>query len=184
MKHIRPWRLFNRLNGNRDVTFHIPAISGGDSLTVSSLETLILVAAARIANVKSILEIGTSIGYNAYNLAKNLSAEITTVDIKNRSPRIFDHTPYRDRINAVVCDSALFEPRPFDMVFIDGDHSLEAVARDTELAMNCNPKVIAWHDYNNPDDKDNIKPYLDYLDKDLIHIEDSWMVLWFRDIKF
>lgn len=37
-----------------------------------------------------------------------------------------------------------------DAIFIDGDHSEEAVRYDTKLARELNPKLILFHDFDNP----------------------------------
>jgi hypothetical protein len=150
-----------------------------------SLETLILITAARIRGVKIVLEFGTGLGYNAMHLAKNLDDYVITVD-KDRKPRVFDGFGYR--IHSVKAD--IFNLTPFDlaffpavdMVFCDVNYTLETTTRATELAFLCNPKVIAWHDYGHPDHP-HVKTLLDDLSetKELVHIEDSWTVLWFKE---
>jgi len=46
----------------------------------------------------------------------------------------------------------LLSGRPFDLIFVDGDHDSEAVARDTAVAMRLLAPggVIAWHDWDMP----------------------------------
>lgn len=41
------------------------------------------------------------------------------------------------------------EVGPQDFVFIDGDHSREAVDHDTRLARAVGAHIVVWHDYNN-----------------------------------
>jgi predicted O-methyltransferase YrrM len=183
VKHVRPHKLFERLAPHqRDVLYHIPEMSGTESLTVFSLDTMILVAAARIAGVKSILEIGTSWGYNAFNMARNLDAIITTVDVEVKPRYAWYADPsLRHRIVPMIGSSHSLEPDEWDMVFVDGDHSYDAVRKDSEYALRNAQKVVTWHDYG--DVQVEVTDYLDELDTTvpLIHIEDSRVVLWFKD---
>lgn len=48
----------------------------------------------------------------------------------------------------------------FDMIFIDGNHSLEHVRNDTLKALKLKPKIIVWHDVAHVDDKDNVPLFL------------------------
>ena len=183
MHHIRPFRLFSQLPADdRDILYHIPEMSGSESLTVFSLDTLILVAAARIFMVGTMLEIGTSHGYNAFQFARNTRAEVTTIDIASRDRYAWDGYLCSRRIHRTIGKTSDCEPSPYDMVFIDADHSYEWVKKDTEFAVKCEPKVIAWHDYTNHRDG-QVTEYLDELAQtmDIYHIEDSWIALWFRD---
>jgi hypothetical protein len=182
VKHVRPWCLFAHLSpDDRDVHYRIPAIRGEASLTVFALETLVLVTAARIVGARSILEIGTSVGYNALHLAMNLPETlITTVDIQ-AAERVYRESEFGNRIQDWTGDSRRFPPRHFDMVFIDGDHSYATVEADTHLAFACSPLVTAWHDYGGRDG-DDVCRLLDGhpLTDRMIHIEDTKTALWFR----
>lgn len=178
MHHVRPWQLFAHLNGNRDITYRIPSHKGSESMTIMSLETLALISAARIISAKTILELGTGLGYNALNLSRNTDAEITTIDREKKnivcgSQRI--RSVQADIDNVVMGDT-------FDLVFCDINFTPETTARCTKIAFAAAPRVICWHDYSHPDHP-HVKDQLDVLAEthDLIHIEDSWMVFWFRD---
>ena len=181
MKTIRPWQFFSHLRGNRDVLYRIPAHRGIDSETIMSLETLLLISAIRMVEAESVLEFGTSLGYNAFQIARNTQARVVTVD-RESERHIFDNEPESARITAVQRDLFDIEPAPFDLVFCDINYTLETVTRATQLAFSCHPKVVAWHDYGHPLNP-HMRPFLDDLSRsrDLIYIEDSWMVFWFRE---
>lgn len=68
-----------------------------------------------------------------------------------------------------------------DFIFIDADHQYDSVKQDSAYAFRNAQKLIAWHDYS--DLQPGSKRYLDELGEttDLIHVEDSWIVLWFRE---
>jgi len=186
MHHIRPWQILRSLSPqSRDIRLTIPAHSGTESLTIRAIETILLVAAARIVRARDILEIGTSMGYTALHLAMNLpnTTHIFTVD-KEQKPHAFDGTEWRPRIHFINKDieRIILEFIPWqDMVFCDCNYSPELIARCTEVAQSCRPKVIAWHDYGNPE-----APWQEgVLDKlsesmELYHVEETWLVFWFE----
>lgn len=186
MRSIRPFQLFSKLgDAQRYVHFHIPEVSGVESLTVLSLDTMVLIAAARLAGAKSILEVGTSLGYSALHFALNLDAHITTVDIEANSNRIFHNSRFAHTqrcITEITDDSRNVNPQPFDMVFLDANYSVDLFRANAELAFKCYPKVIAWHDYGCPRHQ-WITDELDTLSKErnLVHVEDSLVVLWIEE---
>lgn len=185
MHHIRPHQLFSHLGqaGQQDnlAQLLIPTVPGRESLTVFSLETLLLIAAARITRSQTILEIGTSLGYTALHFAMNLpSARITTIDIAEQ-PVVFSNTVYNNRINRLIGSTDELEFPQQDLVFIDADHSYRWVKHDTHLAFSCQPKVVVWHDYcrHYP----GVVRWLTKLShlRELFWVEDSWLVFWFLD---
>lgn len=68
-----------------------------------------------------------------------------------------------------------------DAIFIDGDHSADAVARDSRDALvNVRPGgIVVWHDYN---DIVGVKPVLDRLAAeeglDIRHVAGTWLAWW------
>lgn len=198
MHHIRPHQLFSHLGqaghagqpgqqGQQDqqdnlAQLLIPTIPGRESLTVFSLETLLLVAAARITRSQTILEIGTSLGYTALHFAMNTpaSTRITTVDIEKK-PAAFEGTKWEDRITRLTGDTTQIAPSPQSMVFIDADHSYKWVKQDTHFAFSCSPRVVCWHDYcrHYP----GVVRWLTKLShsRELFWVEDSWLVFWFAE---
>jgi len=120
-------------------------------------------------------------GYTALHLAMNLPAIIVTLD-REVKPHAFDGTKWGSQIifiNKDICDVKLYLPR--DMVFCDCNYSPELINRCTEIAKACSPRVIAWHDYGNPE-----APWqegvLDRLAEsmELYHVEETWLVFWFE----
>lgn len=119
---------------------------------------------------KTLLEIGTNQGQTTQIIADNFpELRITTCDpgdqiaAANRNdPQNSEHLPQAE-IGARVAGYANVEvikkaftdidwaARRFDFIFIDGDHSYDAVLRDSRLAAKLinHPGVIVWHDVNN-----------------------------------
>ena len=181
IRTVRPWRLFAHLTpSQRDVAYHIPERRGTDTETIMALETLLLISAIRIFEISSVLELGTGLGYNAMHLSMNTNAAITTVD-KDHKPFIFERFANR-QIEARQSDIFDLSPSPQDMVFCDVNYTLDTITAATSLAFKCNPRVVAWHDYGHPLNP-HVKPFLDDLaeSRDLVHVDDSWIVFWFRD---
>lgn len=181
MHHIRPWRIFQHLGDDNEVSLKIPTMRGTESLTVMAIDTLLLIAISRIVQAKSILEIGTGLGYTALHLAKNTTAEITTID-ENDMPGVLDGCDLLWKIHRLTGDVSFVKPWPMDMVFCDINPDLELCRICTRLAFDCNPKVIAWHDYRNavyPAQTEN----LDRLSEEvpIYHVEDTGMCFWFAD---
>lgn len=181
IRTFRPWQIFERLGSNNDLHLKIPTVPGTTSRTVFSLETMLLIAAARIVNAKSIFEIGTCMGYTALHLAMNTEAVIESVDVDKR-PLVWAGTEYERQIciNYATTDDLIADQT--DMVFIDADHSYEWVKKDSEFAFKCDPHVIVWHDYTNPSEP-GVKRYLDDIagTRNLIHVQDSWLCFWFKE---
>ncbi len=179
IRTFRPWQIFEHLGSDNQMALSIPTVPGTTSRTVFMLETALLIAAARIAKAKSILEIGTCMGYTAMHLAMNTPARITSLDIQRR-PQIWEGTKWAKDI-----DYRILPEQPasaYDMVFIDADHSYENVKNDTEKALALLPRVIAWHDFMNPMEPGTQKFLSEFAqDHNLIHVQDSWIAFWFRD---
>lgn len=181
MHSVRPWQIFDRLQKN-ELRLLIPTVPSAVSHSVRMLETALLVAVARMACVQTILEIGTCHGYTTLHLARNTDARITTVDVAEPTIRVYKGEPEESRITEICQDSKTISIRNYEMVFVDGDHSIEGVREDTKLAFQCSPLVVAWHDYKNPDYPD-VTTYLDHISDayDVYHVEDSWLCFWFRE---
>ncbi len=178
MRHIRPWELFQYLGNDREVSYRIPREPGVESGTVSSLDTLVLISAIRIAKPKTLLEFGTGLGYNAYHLCRNTDISITTIDKDERPRAYLPH--YADRVRQITADVADYIPAfTPDMIFYDVNIP-GLTERCTKSALALGPKVMAWHDYGHPL-VPHVKEFLDSLDLPLIHIEDSLVVFWFKD---
>jgi hypothetical protein len=176
VRHIRPFELFSRLGGNNQVIYFIPTISGTESETISSLDTMALISAARIAKAETILELGTGMGQTALHLALNLPATITTIDLKPLDNPPWQGLECASKITTVSSSMDKLAPSAYDMVFCDINYSLETTREATRIADLSTPNLIAWHDYHLP----HVREYLDSL-PDLVHVEESRMVFWFRN---
>ncbi len=88
-------------------------------------------------------------------------------------------------VNQVFQDSMKFDgeqyQKKFQLIFIDGNHEISYVKKDTENAFKMiadGPSVIIWHDYGHPEFDDNSR-YLEQLGKEMkmFHIEHTKMVI-------
>lgn len=120
---------------------------------------------------RRVLEIGTHVGMSTYYLAKALEAngggEITTVDVLDvnseagawrnvglRKPpsRIVESLGLGDMVTFVVAPAAKFletDTGPYDLIFLDGDHSAAAVYNEVIRSLGMlNPRgLILLHDF-------------------------------------
>jgi predicted O-methyltransferase YrrM len=137
-------------------------------------EVASIAAVMKLIGARRVLEIGTADGFNALNLAANLSegdALVNTLDlpldeagraeigpIQNAidpsvTGRRFGDQPEAARIRQFFGDSTALDWNtlggPFDLIFIDGSHEYDFVVKDTASAFaNLAPGgVIFWHDY-------------------------------------
>jgi len=111
---------------------------------------------------------------------------------RKQFPMEFAGTPWEKKIICLKGDSRTFDFSRWydsvDVVLIDGDHSREAVDADSWNAYRMarpNRGIIAWHDYGNPDCRENTEviELLGALNKDrpLFHVEDSMLVFEFMN---
>lgn len=137
-------------------------ISNEASHHENHMDMMFVVAAAKHRNARRIFEFGTYMGRTTVGLA-SIDADVTVTTL-NLSPsedtrygpyigRLIKDSPYRDRITQVFSDSKKFDTAPYaksmDYIFIDADHSYDAVKNDTEksLEMLAPGGMIIWHDY-------------------------------------
>ena len=135
----------------------------GDLLSISAM------CAAR--QPKRVFEIGTYTGSTTLLMAMNTpsSTELFTLDLRvedmpeswldeNGNPPfeaglLFRHTPFQSKIRQLLGGSDAFDFSPYkgtiDFVYIDADHSCDAVLRDSEIAFELvSPDgIIVWDDY-------------------------------------
>jgi len=209
VRHIRPYRLFTMVPGDRMLHVPIPARPGLGG--VSLLETFLLLSAAKIVSARRVFEFGTFLGTTTLNFALNLpeDASIYTLDLDAEARRglmqdvadapltdihltsrpDFSGKEVAHKITTLTGNSISFDFSPWvrsvDMVFIDGGHDLVTVRSDSEnafaMARESGPACVAWHDYGNPEYPD-LTQYLDSLPEELLHVEDSMLCLWFRNV--
>lgn len=136
-------------------------------------EQMVLALLARTVAPRTILEFGTGQGFSSYIWAENTpdDTRIVTLDLNPVSRGQYTATILRgdDAVGRVFRDSEKAEkvqqvlvrpgePAPdalislqgsVDLIFIDGDHSYDGVAHDTEMAFefaHANT-VFLWHDF-------------------------------------
>jgi predicted O-methyltransferase YrrM len=129
--------------------------------SVNGFELYVLATLCRSLPAARIMEIGTFRGRTTYNLAANLPEggrvfTLNYVDANYEGKFVvgeaFRGTPLAARIEPLTGNSLHFDFRPWqgaiDLMFIDGNHSLEYVVQDSKSALRCvRPGgIIAWHD--------------------------------------
>ena len=145
---------------------------------------LLMYALIRSLKVKSFLEIGTGRGYVTFCAAMamahdGIDAKIVTVDpnIENQRDHFENLTKYFptewfEKIEFVDATSDQFfhdSADTFDLIYIDGDHTYEAVKRDWENCRDRYMKAIVFDDYHLPgiDDKNiQVSQVVDSIDDD------------------
>ena len=153
---ILPWR-------DRHVTDDGPAIS--TSLTAAEAECL-----RTLATGKRVLEIGAAYGYSTVLMAL-VAEHITSIDPHTNLDSL---AALRANLRAYGCQATTLvgtsqQRLPalkgtFDLVFIDGDHSHEAVLHDVKATQRLRAKdgILACHDYGE-DTCDGVKTALDAI---------------------
>lgn len=142
--------------------------------SISFAEACALAILMHKANAKRVFEFGTFRGVSTAQLVLNApdDGEIFTLDLPANDPRTqFSVTEehetkltrlqrkgdlipesLRGRVRFLAQDSALFDSAPYrdsmDFVFVDGAHTAEYVANDSEKAwaMLRSGGIVAWHD--------------------------------------
>ncbi|MFH0344153.1 MAG: class I SAM-dependent methyltransferase [Chromatiales bacterium] len=128
----------------------------------NKVDMVYVCAIAAAKRAKNIFEFGTYRGQTTCGLASiaddvivwtfNLPAEADQRYMKYIGQCI-KNSPYKERIRQLFGDSRTFDTASFtqkmDFIFIDADHSYEAVKNDTEKALRMLRRggIIVWHDY-------------------------------------
>lgn len=151
---------------------------------------LALGACLFVFNPKKIFEIGTYLGVTA-NFILEVLPESTLVSIAYvNPPKLFGgkrfnnselrkshvgrhvEPTFKSRYHQLFGDSHQLKPEAminrfgaFDLVFIDGDHSVEGVRQDTQLALSLlGPDgTICWHDANPKERYQEVRDYLENM---------------------
>lgn len=141
------------------------------------------------------LEIGTHRGMTTRTLAEKFpSMSITTVDPGDQIPpdrrpknQTAEYLPAHEvgilcrgkpNVRLILNEFARhpWNDEKFEMIFIDGDHSFEAVLQDSKLALELvtKPGVIIWHDVKNVKEVDLALQQL-ATPGDICHIHNTWI---------
>lgn len=126
-------------------------------------EMLYVVAAAKLLGARRIFEFGTYLGRTTFHLAEAIpEATVTTLDLPREDNPwafaddigiFFRDAPSASRITQLRADSRSFDPgqdrHGYDFIWVDGDHSYEAVQSDTRTAFELLQPggAILWHDF-------------------------------------
>jgi hypothetical protein len=181
VRQIHPYQIFQLVEGRtgdeRMASIMLPR--GHAFGNEYFLETMLLIAATKIAGAKRVFEFGTYHGTSTYNLALNLppDAEVYTLDLPDTSAiqhqadmqYATEHLALSDRqmdysdtwvaykVKRLVGNSREFDFMPYresmDVVFIDAGHDEETADADSKAAflMSSRKSCILWHDYQHPD---------------------------------
>lgn len=124
--------------------------SNAPRVSVTVAETRIL---ADLAEGLRVLEIGTGLGVSTSGMART-AASVTTVDV---DPWVWATIWPTLPANVTCTKSTTDLCGPFDLVFIDGDHTPEAVRSDLLEAARLAPGgLVAVHDVNYPNVSDQL----------------------------
>lgn len=158
---------------------------------------------ARALDIRQAFEIGTFTGATAWTLAANVpELTIHTLDLPaggapelyverddrtfipaRRRRHVFEGHPEERRIVFLEGDSAKFDfstfRTTFDLVYIDGAHSYDYVAKDTESAFQIvnDSGVIVWDDYL-PGWEGLVRYLHERTDLELYLVPGTRLVLW------
>jgi predicted O-methyltransferase YrrM len=113
--------------------------TGEPRVSITGDEALLLSA---LAVGRDVLEIGTGLGVSTRALAET-ARWVVTVDVDPWVRKVI----WPELPENVICATNAELDRTFDMVFIDGDHSTDAVRRDIDTAQRLAPcGLIVAHD--------------------------------------
>ncbi len=159
------------------------------------IDVCVILHLIRLYRPRTFLEVGTHWGVTTRLIAERFpDMSIVTVDPGDRIPeaerpsnQTAEFLP-QDEIGKLVRNFRNVEiikqpfsriawgDQKFEMIFIDGNHSLPFVLEDSHLALQLitHPGVILWHDFNNVPD---VRRALDQLELPLplISLHNTWI---------
>ncbi len=205
MIHIRPHQLLEISdNLSEEINFFMPPPHGG---SLTTLESVMLLKLLRLVKPDYIFEFGNYMGHTTRLLLENIpessieNDRIYTLDLPAlininfqgngkqlaeeaiNCQRKYLTSPRKKLVKQILQDSMALDPNiyrgKFQFIFIDANHKLDYVRRDTEnsLKMLSNSlSCIVWHDYGNPE----FPQLTEYLNESseikLYHIEETMLV--------
>ena len=129
-------------------------------------------------NPSNILELGFNRGMSAIMWLEGSDAILHSIDIKHpdqvaNSVEYISNT-YLFRFTYTSLDHNQLDQyenefkNKYDLIFIDGGHSYDAILRDTKNALTFNPKYIAYDDYFHPAHGTDTKKVINHFDLEVI----------------
>jgi len=144
-------------------------VPGPFSLYMTPQETSLLVALVRSVDPRTVIEFGCNQGLTARRLLDNISTieRYIGVDVPPDHDTVLEcqrsEVPELAGVHAIddrrfelllvpTSELSIDDLEPCDAVFIDGDHSHDAVIHESLLARKLLRMggIIVWHDYGNP----------------------------------
>jgi protein-L-isoaspartate O-methyltransferase len=122
------------------------------------VDVVMLAKIARCLKPRRVLEVGCYRGYTTRLLAEHTppDTKIVAFDREPRHGEAYRDTPLAAKIERRIgsVSPAAFEmdaPGSYDLIFLDADHTYEAVKYDTEvlLPLVAPGGIFVWHDYAN-----------------------------------
>ena len=133
----------------------------GTYLGVTSDFFLSLLPEVRIVSIAYVSPFPRLFGQNFNNSELRRSEVGSAVKASNRNRFI----QLYGNSHKLLSDDLLTDFGPFDLIFIDGDHSREGVIQDTELARSVLSEkgAICWHDANPKEHYQEVREYLEEM---------------------
>ncbi len=208
--NIRPYQILKiEERFDEEINFFMPQAQGQGSL--HTLESIMLLKLIRIVDADYIFEFGTYKGLTTRFFLANLPSKdklederIYTLDLPDIQDITFQGTdmelakeavnykrkylnhPKKHLVKQLLQDSMALDAdlylNKFQFIFIDANHEVTYVRRDTENAfkMLANaPSCIAWHDYGNPEFPE-LTAYIEDLSREIkiYHIENTMIAFY------
>lgn len=166
-----------------------PSADNGD---VSTYELYVLNSLVKALKPKTIFEIGTLHGRTTVNLLDNADRleALYTLDIMDElSSNWFAQHPQSGKVKRIVCDSRHLDIAHYrnkmDLVFIDADHTYDAVVSDSQKALDMLSAtgVLVWHDYTFVSDTKRACHHFmrQYPNRRYVHIVDTTLLVMLAD---
>lgn len=123
----------------------------------------------RLAKGKTVLELGAWKGRSTVVLAE-VAYFVISVDrhlgIPDHGDSLLEYVANVrgcGNVAIVISDFASFVPvlEILDMVYVDGDHDADSVERDTQLALDAKPYLVAFHDWDIEGVREGVKRVLE-----------------------
>jgi predicted O-methyltransferase YrrM len=147
-------RLFPEFNERQVLFDEVPI--GPWSTPIADVTMLLTIVVC--TRPKRLMEVGSYRGYTALMLAKHLEADarLLTVDFDARHGEAYRNSSHAAKIErrvARVEESAFINDvrGSYDLIFLDADHTYEAVKRDTIVLLEllAEKGYFIWHDFGN-----------------------------------